>query len=105
MGFCTSTKTGAEVGKRRSKYEGGDWSIGSCKPYRPPHTLTAIEAAQQAAEIRDRWLPFAEARAAEGRKWYPGICAWYRRELTRLDAQIAADAPQKRTRRTKVSAA
>ena len=91
--------------KRCKPYTGGEWSIGGVTPYRPPHTLSAIEAAAEAAEIRARWLPFAEARAAEGRRWYPGIVAWYRRELQRLDAVIAADAPQKRTRRRKDSAA
>lgn len=91
--------------KRRKPYTGGEWAIGACRPYRPPHTLSALEAAQQAAEIRAHWLPFAEARAAEGRRWYAGICQWYRRELARLEAVIAADAPQKRTRRRKDSAA
>lgn len=85
---------------KRHEYTGGDWAIGSCTPYRAPATLTAIEAAQRAREVREHWLPFAEARAAEGRKWYPGIVTWYERELTELDTVIAAQtAPAKRQRR------
>jgi hypothetical protein len=90
--------------KRRKPYEGGEWAIGACRPYRPPHTLSALEAAAEAAEIRAHWLPFAEARAAEGRRWYGGIVAWYERELTELDAVIAAQAtPQKRARRQRAA--
>jgi len=79
---------------RRVEYEGGAWSIGSCNPYRPPHTLSAHEAAQRAHEVRERYLPFAEARAAEGRKWYAQIAAWYRAELDELDARAAHTPPQ-----------
>lgn len=91
--------------KRRKPYTGGDWAIGSCQPYRAPHERSAIEAAARACEIRDHWLPIAEARAAEGRAWYRGICAVYRSELAALDAVIEASAPQKRDQRQKVSAA
>lgn len=90
---------------RRSVYEGGAWALGSCTPYRPPHTLSAIEAAQRRQEVITRWLPVARERAAQGRKWYDGITRFYLDELAQLDAMIAADAPQKRDRRRKVSAA
>lgn len=70
-------------------YTGGAWSIGSCNPYRPPHALSAFEAAARAKDIREHWLPIAEARAAAGRRWYPEMVAWYQRELAALDAVIA----------------
>lgn len=77
------------MAKRRSVYEGGEWSIGGVTPYRAPHTLTAIEAATRAREIRAHWLPIAEQRRDAGRKWYAGICEVYRCELRALDARIA----------------
>lgn len=102
----SGAKTGTKKGRKRYKpYTGGDWSIGGCQPYRAPHERSAIEAAARACEIRDHWLPIAEARAAEGRRWYPGICEVYRRELAQLDALIAADAPQKHDQAQKASAA
>ncbi|HMM29945.1 MAG TPA: hypothetical protein PKD46_16810 [Aggregatilineaceae bacterium] len=89
---------------RRKPYEGGAWSVGSCQPYRAPATLTAIEAAQRAREVRDHWLPIAQERAAEGRRWYPGIVAFYVAELAQLDAVIAAQtAPAKRQRRKRAA--
>lgn len=99
MAAQSDTKT-TKKRRRRVPYEGGAWSVGSCQPYRPPATLTAIEAAQRAREVRAHWLPFAEARAAEGRKWYAGVCRFYVAELAQLDARIAAQtAPAKRQRR------
>ncbi|MCZ2095980.1 MAG: hypothetical protein LC121_06845 [Anaerolineae bacterium] len=77
------------MGKRRSKYEGGDWAIGACKPYRPPHTLSAIELAQRAKEVREHYLPYAERQAAAGRPWWAGIAQFYRHELAQLDAKTA----------------
>lgn len=89
---------------KRHVYEGGAWSIGSCRPYRPPATLSALEAAQRRQEVITHWLPFAEARAAEGRRWYGGICQFYLDELAALDAQIAAQtAPAKRQRRKRAA--
>lgn len=88
---------------RRKPYEGGPWAWGSCKPYRPPHTLSAIELAQRRQEVAGRFLPFAEARAAEGRKWYSGIVAWYQRELTEIDALLEEAATQKRQRRKRAA--
>lgn len=89
---------------RRTPYEGGDWAIGACKPYRPPHTLSALELAQRRQEITDKLLPFAEARAAEGRKWYPGMVAWYQRELQQIDALLAAQATSHKRQRRKRAA-
>lgn len=90
---------------KRHEYTGGAWSIGSVRPYRPPATLTALEAAARAREIRDHWLPIAQERAAQGRRWYPGMVAWYERELHALDAVSAAQTAQKpRAQRGKVAA-
>lgn len=82
---------------KRHEYTGGEWAIGGCQPYRAPHALTAIEASARAREIRAHWLPIAQERAAQGRKWYPGMVAWYERELSSLDDMIAAQtAPAQR---------
>lgn len=89
---------------RRKPYEGGPWAIGACKPYRAPHTLSAIELAQRRHEVAGHWLPIAQERAAAGRKWYSGIVAWYQRELTEIDALLATEATtQKRQRRQRAA--
>lgn len=89
---------------RRKPYEGGDWAIGGVKPYVPLAQRSAIELAQRRQEVLTHWLPFAEARAAEGRKWYSGIVAWYQRELTEINALLATEAAtQKRQRRKRAA--
>lgn len=89
---------------RYKPYEGGEWSIGGVKPYVPLAQRSAIELAQRRQEVAGHFLPFAEARAAEGRKWYPGICEVYRVELQQIDALLAAQAtPQKRARRQRAA--
>lgn len=60
---------------RRTPYTGGDWAIGACQPYRPPHTLSALELAQRREEVLTHWLPIAQERAAAGRRWYPDMVA------------------------------
>lgn len=99
-----TAKAGQKRRSRRAPYQGGAWAWGGCNPYRFPQERTPLEAAARAREIRAHWLPIAEARAAEGRRWYRGICAVYRSELAQLDAMIA-DAPQERGEPQKASAA
>jgi len=89
--------------KRRKPYEGGEWSIGGVVPYVPLAQRSAIELAQRRQVITDKFLPFAEARAAEGRKWYPGICEVYRAELQQIDALLEEATPQKRARRQRAA--
>ena len=90
--------------KRRKPYEGGEWSIGGVVPYVPLAQRSAIELAQRRQEVAGHFLPFAEARAAEGRKWYPGICEVYRAELQQIDALLATEATtQKRPRRKRAA--
>lgn len=89
---------------RRKPYEGGPWAIGGVKPYVPLARRSAIELAQRRQEVAGHFLPFAEARAAEGRKWYPGMVAWYEAELQQIDALLAAQATtQKRARRQRAA--
>jgi len=89
---------------RYKPYEGGEWSIGGVVPYVPLAQRSAIELAQRRQVITDKFLPFAEARAAEGRKWYPGMVAWYEAELQQIDALLAAQATtQKRARRQRAA--
>ena len=103
-GTETVQKQATKRRTRRKPYEGGPWAIGACKPYRPPHTLSAIELAQRRQEVLTHWLPIAQERAAAGRKWYPGMVAWYQRELTEIDALLAAQATtQKRARRQRAA--
>jgi len=83
---------------RRKPYEGGPWAIGGVKPYVPLARRSAIELAQRRQEVAGHFLPFAEARAAEGRKWYPGICEVYRVELQQIDALLATQKRQRRQR-------
>lgn len=89
---------------RRKPYEGGPWAWGSCKPYRPPHTLSALELAQRRQEVTGHFLPIAQERAAAGRPWYGGICRFYESELQQIDALLAAQAtPQKPARRQRAA--
>lgn len=105
-----AAESGAKVGQKPKRkprykpYEGGPWAIGGVKPYVPLAQRSAIELAQRRQEVAGHFLPFAEARAAEGRKWYSGIVAWYQRELTEIDALLATEATtQKRQRRQRAA--
>lgn len=103
-GTETVRKRATKRRTRRKPYEGGPWAIGGVKPYVPLARRSVIELAQRRQEVAGHFLPFAEARAAEGRKWYRGIVAWYQRELTEIDALLATEAAtQKRARRQRAA--
>lgn len=86
---------------KKSVYEGGQWAIGGVISRKPPKTT--VEAARRREQILSHWLPYAERRAAEQSRWYPGIVSIYRAELVELDRLIAAQTAPAQKRRTRAA--
>lgn len=74
------------MGRKKTPYEGGAWSLGGVCSARPKPS-----PAERRAALVQHFIPFALKRIAEGNAQYVRLLAEYRRELLAVSVELAKE--------------